>query len=164
MSSCASDFVLMPSPGCLQVPVLVDGDNVVHESFEIAKYLEKTYPNGPSLFGGEGGEAGCLFANAYADAIMMRESFQEFNLPLSRLQIHNGISRKDAAFLLFGQQLQITLCSHLLVFADYFPLIMSDIYEKLDKDSAKYFKEDREKKMGKSLEELKEGRDVSFTA
>ena len=64
----------------------------------------------------------------------------------------------------FGQQLQITLCSHLLVFADYFPLIMSDIYEKLDKDSAKYFKEDREKKMGKSLEELKEGRDVSFTA
>ena len=64
----------------MQVPVLVDGDNVIHESFEIAKYLEKTYPKAPSLFGGEGGEAGCLFANAYADAIMMRKSLLEAHL------------------------------------------------------------------------------------
>lgn len=53
--------------------MLVDGDNTVKESFEIAKYLEKTYPDGPALFGGKIGEAGCFFANAYADTIMMRE-------------------------------------------------------------------------------------------
>ncbi len=46
--------------------------------------------------------------------------------------------------------------------ADYFPLIMHDIWEKLDKDSADYFREDREKMMGgKTLEELKEGREAS---
>ena len=54
--------------------MLVDGDHVVHESFEIAKYLEKAYPDAPSLFGGAAGEAGCFFVNAYADAIMLRES------------------------------------------------------------------------------------------
>ena len=32
----------------------------------------------------------------------------------------------------------------------------------LDKDSAKYFRESREKMMGKSFEELKEGREASL--
>ena len=40
-----------------KIPVIRDGDTVVEESFEIAKYLEATYPKGPSLFGGAGGEA-----------------------------------------------------------------------------------------------------------
>ena len=45
--------------------------------------------------------------------------------------------------------------------ADYFPLIMLDVHKRLDTDSAKYFREDREKKMGCTLEELEEGREVS---
>lgn len=40
-----------------KIPVIRDGDIVVEESFEIAKYLEETYPDGPSLFNGEGGLA-----------------------------------------------------------------------------------------------------------
>jgi glutathione S-transferase len=40
-----------------RMPVIRDGDTVVEESFEIAKYLENQYPDKPSLFGGEGGEA-----------------------------------------------------------------------------------------------------------
>ncbi len=37
------------------LPVLVDEDSVIRESFEIAVYLEKAYPDAPSLFRGEGG-------------------------------------------------------------------------------------------------------------
>ena len=42
---------------------------------------------------------------------------------------------------------------------------MLDIWEKLDKDSAKYFRESREEMMGgKTLEELKEGREASLAS
>ena len=40
-----------------RIPVIRDGDTVVEESYEIARYLEATYPDAPSLFNGEGGEA-----------------------------------------------------------------------------------------------------------
>jgi glutathione S-transferase len=33
------------------VPVIVDGERVVHDSWTIARYLEATYPGRPSLFG-----------------------------------------------------------------------------------------------------------------
>lgn len=38
-----------------RIPVIRDGDTVVEESFEIAKYLEATYADSPSLFQGDGG-------------------------------------------------------------------------------------------------------------
>ncbi|MDG1709038.1 MAG: glutathione S-transferase family protein [Emcibacteraceae bacterium] len=38
------------------VPVLVDGENIISDSFNIASYLEETYPDRPSLFGGVGGK------------------------------------------------------------------------------------------------------------
>jgi glutathione S-transferase len=44
-----------------KVPVLVDGDKTVHDSWDIACYLEDTYPDHPSLFGGEAGRAGAFF-------------------------------------------------------------------------------------------------------
>ena len=40
-----------------RVPVIRDGDKVIEESFEIAKYLESAYPEKPSLFGGDAGQA-----------------------------------------------------------------------------------------------------------
>lgn len=39
------------------VPVIRDGDKVVADSFQIALYLEEAYPDGPTLFGGDGGKA-----------------------------------------------------------------------------------------------------------
>jgi glutathione S-transferase len=39
------------------VPVLVDGEETVRDSWAIAEYLEETYPDGPSLFGGAKGQA-----------------------------------------------------------------------------------------------------------
>ncbi len=40
-----------------RVPVIRDGDTVVEESFEIAKYLDQHYPNAPELVGGPAGQA-----------------------------------------------------------------------------------------------------------
>jgi glutathione S-transferase len=54
-----------------KVPVLVDGDEVVSDSWKIALYLEKTYPNAPSLFGGDGGMPAVRFINAWADTVVM---------------------------------------------------------------------------------------------
>ncbi|MEO0546443.1 MAG: glutathione S-transferase family protein [Pseudomonadota bacterium] len=40
-----------------RVPVLRDGETVIEESLEIAKYLDANYPDAPSLLKGEGGAA-----------------------------------------------------------------------------------------------------------
>ena len=53
-----------------RVPVLIDGDRVVADSWAIAEYLEDSYPDRPSLFGGAGGRAQARFINAWADSIL----------------------------------------------------------------------------------------------
>jgi glutathione S-transferase len=52
-----------------RVPVLVDGDAVVHDSFAIASYLEEAYPDHPPLFP-SGSTAEARFINAWADSIV----------------------------------------------------------------------------------------------
>ncbi|CAL8468105.1 g7644 [Coccomyxa elongata] len=50
------------------VPVIVDGNKDgkwVNDSWAIAKYLEETYPDRPSLFGGPQGEAAALFVQKW---------------------------------------------------------------------------------------------------
>jgi glutathione S-transferase len=66
-----------------RVPVLVDGDRndavsdkvvsdkVVSDSWAIAEYLEKTYPDHPSLFGGASALSATRFVNAWADSIQL---------------------------------------------------------------------------------------------
>lgn len=49
------------------VPVLVDGARWVNDSWAIAQYLEDTYPDRPTLFGGAKGRAMALFINRWAD-------------------------------------------------------------------------------------------------
>ena len=53
-----------------RVPVLVDGDQVVFDSWTIATYLEDAYADRPSLFRGEGGRAITRFVNAWADGVL----------------------------------------------------------------------------------------------
>ena len=53
-----------------KVPVLVDGEDVVADSWAIACWLEDRYPDRPSLFGGEGGRAVTHFLNNWADGAL----------------------------------------------------------------------------------------------
>ena len=48
-----------------KVPVLVDGDRCVVDSWVIADYLEDTYPDRPSLFGGAVGRSLARFVNQW---------------------------------------------------------------------------------------------------
>lgn len=58
--------------GNKQVPVLVDDGEVIADSTAIALYLENRYHNGPSLFGGESGEAHIRFIIAWTDRVLNR--------------------------------------------------------------------------------------------
>ena len=49
------------------VPLLRDGETLISDSFAIARYLEETYPDRPSLFGGEGGLAMARFVEAFSN-------------------------------------------------------------------------------------------------
>lgn len=52
------------------VPVLNDNGHIEGDSFEIAVYLEETYRDGPSLFGGEGGLATARFVESFSQAVI----------------------------------------------------------------------------------------------
>jgi glutathione S-transferase len=54
-----------------KVPVLLDGDKAVVDSWDIANYLEDAYPDRPSLFGGEGGRASARFLNGWGDMVII---------------------------------------------------------------------------------------------
>ena len=53
-----------------KVPVLVDGDKWLHESWDIAEYLEDSYPDGPSLFGCAQGRATARFINQWSSEVL----------------------------------------------------------------------------------------------
>ncbi len=54
-----------------RVPVLVDGETAVHDSWTIALYLEEHYPDRPSLFHGASAMAVTRFVNAWADRVLV---------------------------------------------------------------------------------------------
>ncbi|UTD27738.1 glutathione S-transferase family protein [Bradyrhizobium sp. WD16] len=97
-----------------KVPVLLDGDRAVADSWAIANYLEDAYPDRPSLFGGDGGRAMGRMINAWADTVTV-----------------GGI----------------------------FPLIAVDIVGHLAPNDQAYFRQTREARLGKPLEEAMATRD-----
>jgi glutathione S-transferase len=103
------------------VPVIVDkanNDKIVTDSWNIACYLEETYPHKP-LFGGAIGRSVTRFVNAWA-------------VP--------GIT------------------------AQIGPLVIRDLLDRLRPEDREYFRESREKRFGKTLEETQEGRDTRLPA
>jgi glutathione S-transferase len=96
------------------VPVIDDNGTLVRESFDIALYLERTYPDRPSLFGGPGGEAMARFV----------ERWCQFNVQSVLLR-----------------------------------LIVADIHDALDAPDQEYFRTDRERRLGKRLEDVQEDRE-----
>lgn len=97
-----------------KVPVLLDGENAINDSWAIATYLEDTYPARPSLFGGEGGRAMGRMINWWGDAV---------------------------------------------VIPGMVPLIITDIHAHLRPVDQAYFRESREARFKKTLEEVAATRD-----
>lgn len=48
------------------VPVIRDGETVLADSFAIALYLDEAYPEGPTLFSGDGGKAMARFIERWS--------------------------------------------------------------------------------------------------
>ena len=101
------------------VPVIRDGDRVVADSFAIALYLDEAYPQRPTLFSGDGGEATARFIERW-----------------SQLTIHPYVT--TAAIM--------------------------DIHAMQDEQNAAYFRQNREQRFGKRLEEVTAGRDAGLGA
>jgi glutathione S-transferase len=100
--------------GQTTLPVLDDGGVVVRDSFAIAEYLEETYPDRPSLFGGEGGR---------------------------------GTARLIEGWSLYGLQPQIS------------GLVLRDIWAGLAPKDQDYFRSSREQRLGRTLEDIQQGRE-----
>ena len=75
------------------VPVIRDGDRVVMDSFDIALYLEDTYPDRPSLFGGEGGKAMARFVERWSQLTV-----HPFLGSAVLMDIHDRLAPADQAF------------------------------------------------------------------
>ena len=58
------------------VPVLVDGERWLRESWDIVIYLEETYPKLPALFSGEGDRTKAQFIDAWITHIVHPEIFR----------------------------------------------------------------------------------------
>jgi len=79
--------------GSEKVPVMLDGDRPVVDSWVIANYLEDTYPDRPSLFGGEGGRAAARFMNWWGDIAVVGGIF-----PMIIADIPKNLAAEDAAY------------------------------------------------------------------
>ena len=79
--------------GSEKVPVLLDGDRAIADSWAIALYLEDTYPDRPSLFGGAGGRAMARMLNAWGDVVVVGGIF-----PLIVADIPQHLGPDDAAY------------------------------------------------------------------
>jgi glutathione S-transferase len=79
--------------GSEKVPVMLDGDRPVVDSWVIANYLEDTYRDRPSLFGGEGGRAAARFMNWWGDIAVVGGIF-----PMIIADIPKNLAAEDAAY------------------------------------------------------------------
>jgi glutathione S-transferase len=76
-----------------KVPVLIDDETSIADSWAIANYLEDNYPDRPSLFGGEGGRAMGRMMNWWGDITVIGGMF-----PLIVADIPGHLKPVDAAY------------------------------------------------------------------
>ncbi len=76
-----------------KVPVMRDGETVVQDSFEIAKYLDATYRDTPPLFDGEGGIAMTQFVINWSQSQVHPEVAK-----LCLFDIYSALAPEDQAF------------------------------------------------------------------
>lgn len=75
------------------VPVLDDDGRLVRDSFDIALYLEETYPDRPTLFAGEGGKAISRMVEGYVQTIL-----QAAMVKIIVKDIHDCLAPSDQAY------------------------------------------------------------------
>jgi glutathione S-transferase len=79
--------------GSTTVPVIVDGNRAVYDSWEIALYLDEAYPQRPGLFEGSESRALCQFFSLWA--------IRTVHAPLLRvvlLDLYSKVHEKDRAY------------------------------------------------------------------
>ena len=90
------------------VPVIEDAENIISDSWEIAAYLERTYPDRPTLFGGEEGLALTRFVESWVDM-----SVNPIIASLIVKDIHDILSPEDQQYFResrekrFGKSLEV---------------------------------------------------------
>lgn len=60
----------LPQPNAGRVPVIVDGDRVVHDSTAIAEYLDERYPERPTLFACDVGRGLTRFVQNWTETVL----------------------------------------------------------------------------------------------
>lgn len=83
----------LPQPNAGRVPVIVDGERVVHDSAAIALYLEERYPDRPSLFGGAIGQGVASFVQSWTETFL-HPALTRF----LHLDIYRHIAAKDREY------------------------------------------------------------------
>ncbi len=101
------------------VPILRDGNLLIRDSFDIALYLDDTYPDRPTLFGGEGGKSLARFVEGFSQTL-----------------IHPVLSR----------------------------IAIKNIHDMLDEPDQVYFRESREARLGRRLEDFEAARQDEVAA
>jgi glutathione S-transferase len=89
-----SDKASIAFSGQDKVPILVDGDRVVTDSWRIAEYLEAQYPDRASLFGGAVGHALARFVNSWIDRQLIPVA-----VPLFMIDVVARVEPADASHL-----------------------------------------------------------------
>jgi len=79
--------------GQAKVPVLVDEGHCVYDSWDIAIYLERAYPDAPSLFGAPAAIPVTRVINAWADSFL-----HALIAPIIVLDVHNCLHPADQAY------------------------------------------------------------------
>ena len=90
---CLTEKDAIAPHGAEKVPVLLDGDTSVVDSWTIANYLEDRYPDRPSLFGGQGGRTVGRMLNWWGDVTVMAGLF-----PMIVTDIASHMKPVDAAY------------------------------------------------------------------
>jgi glutathione S-transferase len=79
--------------GLKTVPVIEHGATKMAESWDIAEYLDRAFPNGPALFGGPAENAMVRLVDSWFSADIMRKMFYVYVL-----DIHDAARPEDRAY------------------------------------------------------------------
>jgi glutathione S-transferase len=77
-----------------KVPILVDGDDTICDSWRIAEHLESRHPQAPSLFGGEAAKGLTRVINAWVDRTLIPRL-----VPLLAVDVVTIVDEEDARHL-----------------------------------------------------------------